>query len=228
MGSIRVFFIAGLGEKDHVFDKIASGLCGEHHFINLWDALGHGKRAELKIVAFSKELISKYNILSSDIIIGHSLGGKLAHHIKHINGNIVVQIASWTDQNKPIVPIKNKKILYWLVRKGITLSPMAKKFMMKSYHHDDTKVYYEEAYDNLMQGNRNCVVNQFRLLLESAEEPVDVKPDLRIHALNDNIVSFPDEEYVQVSGDHFSLLTHPEEVIEPIRMFIDNLALEEK
>jgi hypothetical protein len=56
------------------------------------------------------------------------------------------------------------------------------------------------------------MVNQFKLALLHVPTKVNVSPDLRIHAKRDNIVRIPDEEFYEVPGDHFSLLTHSEEV----------------
>lgn len=50
--------------------------------------------------------------------------------------------------------------------------------------------------------------------------PLTVQPDLRIHARPDNIVGSPDETFVEVPGDHFSLVFHPELVAAPIRTLL--------
>ncbi len=86
---------------------------------------------------------------------------------------------------------------------------------------DDTKPFYIETFRNLKEGNRNCVVNQFKLALTPAKEKVTIEPDVRIHAKRDNIVGYPDVPFYEVPGDHFSLLTHPEEVLEGIRTVLN-------
>ena len=93
--------------------------------------------------------------------------------------------------------------------------------MIKNYRRrENSKLFYIQALENLEKGNRNCVVNQFKLALEEVDEEVKTSPDLRIHAKRDNIVRYPDEEYAEVPGDHFSLVTHPKEVVDIILPFL--------
>jgi hypothetical protein len=46
-------------------------------------------------------------------------------------------------------------------------------------------------------------------------------PDLRIHARKDTVIRYPKEPFHEISGDHFTLITNPNEVIEPILMKIN-------
>jgi len=220
---MRLVLIHGLGEDNSIFDAIALDLPGDHLFINLWEALGDGKRPRLNIIDFCKELVERYSIDKNDIIIGHSLGGRIAHHIKHVNGNKVIQIASWTTQGKASFPMKSRRLGYFFIRLGFLGIKSVKRYMMKKYRHDYSKKYYEQALDNLINGNRNCVVNQFRLAFDPARENVTESPDLRIHAKKDYIVRYPNETFDEVSGDHFSLLTHPAEVVKSIKSFLTTI-----
>jgi hypothetical protein len=219
---MRIIFIHGFGETENIFDKIAPALPGEHIFINLWEALGNQSRPDLNIVVFAKETIQKYSIGPNDIIVGHSLGGKIAWYIKHFNGNRIVQIASWTSQKKIVMPIKNIRLIYWLTKRGLFLNRFAKKYFVNAaYKNKPSREIYEQTFDRLSTGNKNCVINQLRLVLEPVKEPVAVAPDLRIHAKKDKVIRCPDESFEEVSGDHFTLWTEPEKVIAPIRCFLE-------
>lgn len=221
---MRIIFIHGLGETNEIFNKLAGYLPGEHEYISLWESLGNERREDFEALEFSKEFIQKYNIAKEDIIIGHSTGGRLAHFIKHLNGNTIIQIASWTQDDRPILPTPNIKLLYFLVRSGMLFSGLIMNYLFNRYkNRDSTKEYYEEAFYNLKNGNRNCVLSQFKLALEPIDEPINTSPDLRIHAKRDNVVRFPDEPFIEVPGDHFSLLTHPQMVAEHINKFLSTL-----
>src|ERR1700749_2682388 len=113
---MSVIFIHGLGEDEAVFSKIAPHIPGEHTFLNLWELLGDKPLPGINVLTFAKTLVEKYNITKADVVIGHSLGGWIAWHVKHLTECSVVQIASWTDPDLPVSPIKNVKVLYWLVR----------------------------------------------------------------------------------------------------------------
>ena len=60
------------------------------------------------------------------------------------------------------------------------------------------------------------------VIFNPLKEPITVMPDLRIHAKGDHIIKPPDEPYVLVPGDHFSLYTYPETVYRPIVDFISS------
>ncbi len=218
---MRIVFIHGLGETNDIFNKISTLLAGEHSFINLWEALGTERRRGLTPLHFCEELIERYGIQTSDIIIGHSTGGRLAYLIKHLNGNPIVQIASWTDQSKLVSPIKSVSLTLLLVRTGVLLSKRVGASMIKRYkNREDSKPFYVEAMNNLRNGNRNTVVNQFKLALLPVKESITVVPDLRIHAKKDNIVRYPDEDFIEVPGDHFSLVIHPDDVAKHINTYL--------
>lgn len=218
---MALIFIHGFGETPEVFQAIAERLPGEKRYIDLWEALGNEKRPNLNVIDFCKELIERFEISADDVVVGHSLGGKLAWHIKHVQGNTALQIASWTDQAKLNLPIKNPKAMVWLAQNGFMFTQLTKKYLLSKYNRPDTHDIYDETFERLIQGNRNCTVNQLRLVVESIDTSVSVQPDLRVHAKRDNIVRYPSEAFVEVPGDHFSLMTHPEEVSLVILEFLD-------
>lgn len=220
---MRIIFIHGLGETKSCFSNIAPELPGEHEYISLWESLGTQRRSDLKVLDFCQELIDAYQIKPTDIIIGHSTGGRLAHYIKHLNGNKIIQIAGWTDDGKPRFPIvKSKRMIYCIIRSGLLFTKFGTQFMIDNYkRREDSKAYYVETLQNLKEGNRNCVVNQFKLALEGVDGKIETTPDLRIHAKRDNVVKYPDEPFHEVPGDHFSLLTHAKEVLAPIKSFLE-------
>jgi Alpha/beta hydrolase family len=220
---MRLVFIHGFGETQGIFDNIAPALPGEQVFVSLWDTLGNEKRPKLNIVDFAKELVHQYKIDRKDIIIGHSLGGWLAYHIKHVNGNRIVQIASWTSPRKIVTPLKNKKLLIWMVKNGLVFNRFTKDFLTKRYKALPSEALYNDIIDQMINANRTCLTNQLKLVLDTAKEPMDITPDLRIHAKKDIVIRYPDEAFCEVPGDHFTLHTHPGEVITPIQLFLNTI-----
>src|SRR4051812_42225347 len=104
---MRIILIAGFGEDESIFEKIQDKLPGERLSLSLWDLLPNKSIKSLNIGVFASELIRRFQISKTDLIIGHSTGGWIALHIKNIVGCPIVQIASWTDERKVIVPIAN-------------------------------------------------------------------------------------------------------------------------
>ncbi|HZY35034.1 MAG TPA: alpha/beta hydrolase [Mucilaginibacter sp.] len=221
---MRILFIHGFGENESIFSKIAPFIPGEHVFFNVWELLGDKPLPGMNVLVFAKSLVGKYNIMQQDVIIGHSMGGWIAWYIKHFTGSPVIQIASWTDPDRPIKPVKNVKLIYWLVRNGLFFNRFMKRlFSSKGYKGKPSQQVYEETFDRLTYGSKNNVINQLRLILTSVPEILTVKPDLRIHARADLVVRPPTEPFLEVPGDHFTLYTHPEAVYEPINTFLKQL-----
>ena len=220
---MRLIFIHGFGETENIFSQLAPILQGEKVYVNLWDALGNKRRNEPDLADFARELVQKYAIKKDDIIIGHSLGGWMAYHIKHVNGNRIVQIASWTSPQKIISPLKNKKLLLWMVRNGLVFNPFTKGYLTKGYKTRPSEAVYNEIIDHMVTADRTCLTNQLKLVLGTTKESVDVAPDLRIHAKKDKVIRYPDESFHEVPGDHFTLHTHPIEVATPIQKFLSTI-----
>ncbi|BAU52494.1 alpha/beta hydrolase [Mucilaginibacter gotjawali] len=221
---MRVIFIHGFGENESIFSKVVPFIPGGHTFLNVWELLGDKPLPGINVLVFAQSLVEKYDITQHDVIIGHSMGGWIAWHIKHFTGSPVVQIASWTDPDRPIKPLKNVKIIYWLVRNGLFFNRFLKRlFTAKGYKGKPSKQIYEEIFDRLIAGNKENIINQLRLILTPVPERVTVHPDLRIHARADLVVRPPREPYDEVIGDHFTLYTYPEAVYKPIVAFLNHL-----
>ena len=211
----RIFFIHGFGENENIFKHIAPAIGGEQVFINIWKVLGNERQDGINIIDFSKELTNRFNIGKNDVVIGHSMGGWIAYHIKNHIGCKIVQIASWTDFDRIISPITNFKTIAWLTRNHLYINRFQKWIFGMTYNGKPSKEISMEVFEDLIKGNRNCIISQLSLMLTPIEA-IDVIPDLRIHAKADTVIRYPKQEFHEVPGDHFTLVTQPEMVIEPI------------
>lgn len=221
---MRIIFIHGFGESEAIFDKIAPFITGSHLLLNVWELVGDIPRKNLNVLDFAESLVEQHNITQDDVIIGHSMGGWIAYHIKHFTGSPIIQIASWTDFDRPILLINNAKIIYWFARTGLLFNGFVKRgIVKKAYAGKPSQQVFEETYDRMIRGNKENVINQLRLILTPVSQKVTVKPDLRIHAKADVVVRVPRESFVEVPGDHFTLQTDPETVYEPILAFLQHM-----
>lgn len=218
---MRILFIHGFGEDETIFSKITPAIGGEQVLLNVWALLGNESRPDLNVLDFAKEIVEQYGISKEDVIIGHSMGGWIAYHIKQVTGSRIVQIASWTHPNRVILPFSNPKVIYWAVRSGLFFNGFQKGlYTLIGYKNKPSKDVFRATFDRLAEGNKENVVNQLRLILTPVPHQGTVKPDLRIHAHKDIVIRPPHESFHIVSGDHFTLYTHPHEVYEPIVDFL--------
>jgi hypothetical protein len=222
---MRIIFIHGFGEDESIFSHIAPHISGEQTFLNAWTLLGDTPRPTVNALVFAKEIVQKYAITPQDVVIGHSMGGWIAYHIKHVAGCPIVQIGSWTEADRVILPVSNTHIVYWAVRNGLFFNRFMKEiFTTIGYKNKPSEGVYRETFDRLSQGNKDNVLNQLRVVLTPVGEKITVTPDLRIHARKDLVIRPPHQPFHEVVGDHFTLCTHPELVYQPIIAFLQNIA----
>ncbi len=226
---MRLFFIPGFGEEAWIFDKIAPHLPGEQVFINNWELLGNMMLPALTPPVYAQKLISDFGIKQEDVIIGHSMGGWVAYHIKQLVHCPVIQLASWTDDHKLVKVISNDALVYWCVRKGLIFNRGVLHYLLRNnYCNKASAAVFRAVFEKLISANREAVVNQLRLVRATHKRVMEIEPDLRIHASADTIVKFPDQSVCEVPGDHFSLWTHPEEVYKPIADFLQQRDITKK
>jgi hypothetical protein len=222
---MRIFFIPGLGEDTFIFDKIEPFIQGEKIFIDNWSLLGQVEENGLQVTAYAEFLIRRFSITQADVVIGHSLGGWVALHIKNIVGCPIVQIASWTDMKKVFKPA-NRHVMYWAARKGVGLnSTVLKALLLVKYKHAASREIFTIIFKRIMAGDKNIFTKQLEMIFNPYKRAVKVEPDLRIHAKSDEIVRPPDQPFIEVPGDHFTLYTYPDKVYKPIVQFLATLAL---
>ncbi len=218
---MQLFFIPGFGETPSIFDRVAPQLPGPKTFVDNWQLIGNRPRPDLTALSYARELVARFGITAHDVVIGHSMGGWIGLHIKHLTSCAVVQIGSWSAPAKVIRPVSNLNFVYWAVLRGLYFNQLIRRLLLRyNYRGKPSAGVFGEVFGNLIRGNRHNVVNQLRIIYSPVPAGFTVQPDLRIHARADTIIRYPDEPALEVPGDHFSLHTHPREVYEPILAFL--------
>ncbi|EMR02458.1 alpha/beta fold hydrolase [Cesiribacter andamanensis] len=214
---MRLIFIPGFGEEAPIFDQLLPALPGPKVLVDNWALVGDYPRPALTAAAYARELAERFGIGEEDVVIGHSMGGWIGLHLKQQTGCGLVQIASWTDPAKVVRPIKSRRMVYWLAKKGMYLNRLVLGVLVwRYYRNSPSRPVFSQVFMRLCRGNRDTVVNELRMILSPLPAPPGVQPDLRIHARADSLVRFPDEACCEVPGDHFTLCTHPDRVLAPI------------
>lgn len=217
---MRVFLIPGFGENESIFEPLHPYLSYETIPVDIWKHLLAFSGKESDVLTFAKYLNQSLQIRPSDLVIGHSMGGWIGLHLKQESGCHLIQIASWTNPQKVILPIQNRKILYFLVRSGLYINSLTKNFLLQKFYHNlPSRSIMEATLNRLIQTDKSLVVKQLQLILEPVPS-CSVTPDLRIHTRRDPIIRKPDEAFFEVSGDHFALYTHPKEVARGILSYL--------
>ncbi len=214
----RLILIHGYAEDPTIFDVLLPLLpfdtvlaIGVETEFDRWPA-----RTPVNACALAVFLAKQYDITADDVIIGHSMGGWIAIHIKAVMGATVVQIASFTDPRKVVSPVQHAGTLRFLANSGLLQTESAIDFVKKRYPFAESKALNFRLLDRLMTMRRAYVAWQLSVLFAPVP-PLTVSPDLRIHAIADNIVRPPGEAYTEVPGDHFCLVFHAVAVAQAIQ-----------
>jgi triacylglycerol esterase/lipase EstA (alpha/beta hydrolase family) len=219
---MKLIFIHGFVEDHTIFNEIRKTITqGEQIALDLETVLRDWKNApkDLDVVKMASYLIQQYKITAQDCVIGHSMGGWIASYIKEEIGSKAILLASFTDQEKLITPLTNPTLIKYCISWGIFQSSVMDWFLKKNYKFQESKQLYDGLIDGLIKMDKTILYQQC-LVLFAKVKPLTITPDLRVHARKDNIVGFPDEGFVEVSGDHFSLIYYPQEVISAIQKVV--------
>ena len=221
---MRIIFIPGFAEDELIFSKITPLIEGDKLVLNSWKLLGNERRESFNALKFAQEFITTYKINDSDILIGHSMGGWIAYHVKYLIGCRLIHIASLTNTDRIIPPAINHPIIHWAVRHRLIFNRFTTLISsLGFYHHNYSKEIFMYYAHLLEKANTENIVNQLKVILNPVDAVIRVQPDLRIHSKDDTILKPPREPYYEVQGDHFTLYTHSVEVAKPIIEFLSDL-----
>lgn len=219
---MKLLFIHGFVEDHTIFNEIRKTITQDEQIaIDLEKVLTnwHDAPEDLDVQKIAIFLIENYNITAQDCVIGHSMGGWIASYMKEECGCKTILLSSLTDQKKLITPLTNPTLIKYLIKFDIFQSSMMETYLTKEYKFEESRQLYNKLISGMVKLNKRVLSQQCQILFMKVK-PLTTKPDLRVHARKDNIVRFPDEDFVEVSGDHFSLVYYPQEVIDAIKKII--------
>ena len=217
--NMKLLFIHGFVEDHTIFNEVRKSITkGEQIAIDLEKVLAdwHDAPENLDVHKMASYLINKYGITAHDCVVGHSMGGWIASYMKEECGCKAILLASLTDQKKLITPLTNLTLIKYLIKFNIFQSSFMDSFLKKDYKFQESKQLYDGLIDDLIKMNKRILYQQSQILFAKVK-PLTTTPDLRVHARKDNIVKFPDEDFIEVSGDHFSLIFHTQQVVNAIQ-----------
>ena len=159
-------------------------------------------------VTLARYLARRYAIGPQDLLIGHSMGGWIAAHLKAQTGAVAVLLSSFTDQRKVVARVRNPLLLALYAWSGVGRSRWLRERTKRHYQFDESRALYAKVADTMARYPRRYVHRQLQVLFAPVP-PLAGQPELRLHALADDVVRPPDEPYVAIPGDHFAHYYHP-------------------
>ncbi|MEZ0483505.1 alpha/beta fold hydrolase [Fibrella aquatica] len=181
---------------------------------NVWDA---NQPVTARTVA--ERVAQAYRIGPYDVLIGHSMGGWVAAHMKELTGARVIQLSSWTDQRKIKAPIRRLTIIRAIINSGVVQHPVCISLAKRLYPFRQSRTRIRAAMDRVQHMNPAYMIWQYELIFNAAP-PLTLLPDLRIHDPHDRVIGPPDEPFVNVPGNHKIHATNAAGVAEAIGRFL--------
>ena len=234
----RLLLLPGFGEDERIFRNIINYFGNyEVEVLDYRNVLPRFSYESIRLHLFIKSIIKFYNISERDILIGHSLGGFLAHNIRQEIGCPVCLHGSFTDPAKIKILFGNKFIIKKAILNGLFSSYPFRKVARLRHSTNSSKRDMEYVIEKLdCYGNEDILklvyllFNRKKRLLNwlRSTPNYDFSPNLIIHPKDDNIVGRPDEDHIVVSGDHFSISTHPQQSIFIIKNWLRELQSQSK
>ena len=114
----RIILLPGFGEDRRIFRAIMPYFENYNTLIvDYQDLLPNFTIHNIRLEKFVKKLIRTYRITKNDVLIGHSMGGYLAHYIRQRVGCEVCLHSSFTNPKKIKVIVHNKSLISYIQTK---------------------------------------------------------------------------------------------------------------
>ena len=167
----------------------------------------------------ARHLAARYRLGPADLVIGHSMGGWLAAHIKEQTGAGAILLSGFTDQAKIVAAVRTPWLLGLAARSGLLQSRLAGWHSRRRYPFDESRALHAQLVAHTPRLSRRYLHQQLRLLFAPVPA-LSTAPDLRLHARHDHIIRPPDEPFTVLPGDHFAHYFYPEVVLAAIRPWL--------
>lgn len=220
----RLLLLHGYTEDASIFDPLRPLLPAQASLVDvgLEDALRQWPRGRpVHAGTVAGLLAERYAIGPDDVLLGHSMGGWLAAHIKQQTGATAILLSSFTNQRKIVSSFRSLRVLGFLVKTGLLQSAYMRARFKRLYPFDESRAVHAALTDGMVHHRRPYVYQQLQVLFAPAPE-LTAQPELRLHARRDNIIRPPDEAYVEIPGDHFSHVLYPEPTAAAVRSFLES------
>ncbi len=217
----RLIFIHGNLDIPATFNALLPLLpSADMRCINLEDDFNAWDPAiPVTVRTVAERVAQAYHIGPDDVLIGHSMGGWVAAHVKELTGARTIQLSSWTNPGKVRAPIRRLSLIRWVIDSGLVQHWLPIQLAKRLYPFPHSRARVRASLDRLQRFNPAYLYWQYELIFRDVP-PLTVLPDLRIHARRDPVIRPPDEPFINVPGYHMCHVDSTLEVAAAISAFL--------
>ncbi|MGI4762205.1 MAG: alpha/beta fold hydrolase [Janthinobacterium lividum] len=218
----RLLLLHGYTEDRTIFDTLLPRLPAFDQIValELEEECAHWWPAgPVNVATLASHLTARHRIGPADVLIGHSMGGWIAAHVKEQTGATAILLSSFTDQAKVVSRIRSPRLLGLYAHLGLVQNRWLNEYFRRRYRHDESRALHGQLVAGMARLSRRYMAQQLRVLFAPVP-PLSTQPELRLHALNDTVVRPPAEPFVELPGDHFAHYFYPELAAAAIRSLL--------
>lgn len=215
----RLILLPGYTEDQTIFTTLLPLLptFGQVLALELEEEFAHWHPAgRPTVVALAQYLVARHRIGPSDVLIGHSMGGWIAAHLKEQTGATAILLSSFTNQAKIVSGIRHPRLLGLAALTGLVQNRAINTYFKRRYRYDESRALHAQFVDGMGRLRRRYVHQQLQVLFAPVP-PLTAPPELRLHSRTDTVVRPPEEPYVELPGDHFAHYFYPQLAAAAIR-----------
>lgn len=211
----RLVWIPGFGEDERIFRGLLPAFPDHEAVVVNYTRLMPELPANPTLADLGTRVAAAYGIAETDTVIGHSMGGYIAHYLKERTGCTAVLLMAYSESTRKKFRWVPGWLLWFLVvLLGVFRSRLVRWASSRRYRKKLSWTDINNAWDNLSSWPKRTVYKLLKVLV-NPPPPLTAQPDLWLHGSADRIVAYPKpwKPIVLEGHDHFVLATHPELVL---------------
>ena len=146
----RLILLPGYTEDQTIFTTLLPLLptFGQVLALELEEEFAHWHPAgRPTVVALAQYLVARHRIGPSDVLIGHSMGGWIAAHLKEQTGATAILLSSFTNQAKIVSGIRHPRLLGLAALTGLVQNRAINTYFKRRYRYDESRALHAQFVD---------------------------------------------------------------------------------
>ncbi len=221
----RILLLHGFGDDERSYEVLIPQLPEtlQPEYVDYYTLCDDLPLKEVTAASYARRIIEKHQVTSDDILLGHSMGGYIAHAIRQQVDAPCVFIGSFSDPKKVRYPV----MYFWLIRLAIFLGFFTTWFLRLGgwlkYRNAEGNEEATISAEALGRQTRHSLYRLLRTFFVDPPPPTPV-PELAFHGTEDDVVAPPDFVHLAMAGNHFINRTRVEIIVAHLSAWLDGRA----